>query len=196
MMQICQKFSKKDVVILTQFYCRALMSEIVLLLGSNLGNRKQHIIQATRQIHRRVGEVLEISSLYSTEPWGFDSGDYFLNAVLLIDAAFSAEDILEKILEIETGIGRQRTSSEGYTSRTIDIDILFYGQQVIREKNLEIPHPRLHLRRFTLVPLSEMVPGFIHPVLNTSVMQLLEECPDDNVVKKLEKPDLKKILSN
>ncbi|MFP4471606.1 MAG: 2-amino-4-hydroxy-6-hydroxymethyldihydropteridine diphosphokinase [Bacteroidales bacterium] len=170
------------------------MSEIVLLLGSNLGDRKQHILCAIGQIHSRVGEVRAVSSLYSTEPWGFESTVYFLNAVVVADTTFSADKVLEKVLEIETLLGRQREGSVGYVSRTIDIDILFYSQQVIRKEGLEVPHPRLHLRRFTLEPLVEILPGFIHPVLNKSVKQLLEECSDENAVQKLEKPDLNEIL--
>lgn len=136
----------------------------------------------------RVGgiEVLRASSLYDTEPVGFRDQGRFLN--LVAEAAWrgSPRDLLECCLETERSLGRERGIPNG--PRTLDIDILAWGGRVHREVGLEIPHPRLHRRRFVLVPLAELAPGFLHPVLGMTVAELLACCPDRSSVRTLAPP--------
>jgi 2-amino-4-hydroxy-6-hydroxymethyldihydropteridine diphosphokinase len=150
-----------------------------LLLGSNSGDRLAYLGKAVEAVGKFTGPVTRCSSVYETEPWGFDDNKAFLNQVIEIRTNMQAADLMDQILAAETMLGRMRTpESPGYESRTIDIDILFYGQCVIDQPGLIIPHPRLHLRRFTLVPLAEIVPDMIHPVLKKSIAQLESICPD------------------
>lgn len=160
------------------------MIKIYVLLGGNLGNKRQLFEQATRLLGERVGRVTRQSSIYETEPWGFESSDMFWNQVLEIATHLSAEDVLEQTQQTEIELGRIRKTNQ-YDSRIIDIDILFYGDQVISLENLSIPHPRMQDRKFVLVPLNEMAPEFIHPVFQKSIGQLLGECTDHLRVEKV-----------
>ncbi|MDO8896412.1 MAG: 2-amino-4-hydroxy-6-hydroxymethyldihydropteridine diphosphokinase [Bacteroidales bacterium] len=157
--------------------------DVCILLGSNLGNREEQMELATAEILRLCGELLTKSSIYETMPWGFEDECDFLNQVIVIKTSLSPANLLHQLLEIETSLGRKRTSSNGYISRNIDIDILYYGSLVLETEKLSIPHPRLHLRRFTLVPLFEIVPDFIHPVLQKSHSELLQTLDDSSAVK-------------
>lgn len=153
------------------------MKKVYLLIGGNLSDRSLLIKRAGHLIERRIGRVLEQSSVYETEPWGFDSNELFLNKVLLVETSLQPSELLETILKIEKDLGRKRVLN-GYESRLIDIDILFYDDQVITNPNLVIPHPRIQERMFTLKPLQEINGAFIHPVLKKSIQQLVTECPD------------------
>ena len=151
-----------------------------LLLGSNSGNRLSYLLQAAKAVDMFAGPVLRYSSVFETEPWGFDDTKAFLNQVLEIRTDLQAAELLEKILDAETRLGRLRIAdAKGYESRTIDIDLLFYGQHIIDQPGLTIPHPRLHLRKFTLVPLAEIAPDLFHPVLKNTIIQLERICPDN-----------------
>jgi 2-amino-4-hydroxy-6-hydroxymethyldihydropteridine diphosphokinase len=161
------------------------MNEAYLLLGSNLGNRKKTIDSAIEKINEQAGKVTLASSVYETEPWGTNAPPPFYNQIVVIKTPLTAERLLPVLLGIENDLGRVRTEIKN-SPRTIDIDILFFNNEIISEKDLEVPHPRLHLRRFVLVPLSEIVPAYCHPVKKKSLSQLLEECPDNRWVKKLE----------
>lgn len=159
------------------------MNTVFLLLGSNLGDRNTFLQQAILHIENDIAPMINASSVYETASWGkTDSPDY-LNLVIVIKTNLSAQAVLQKILEIETVIGRQR--EEKWGARIIDIDILFYNSAIIDEPGLHIPHPELHKRRFTLEPLAEIEPTFIHPVLNKSILQLKNELKDSLIVKKL-----------
>ncbi len=153
------------------------MKKVYLLLGGNLSDRSLLIEKAGYLIDKRIGRVLEHSSMYETEPWGFNSDELFLNQVLLVETSLQPSELLETILEIEKDLGRERVLN-GYESRLIDIDILFYDNQVITYPDLVIPHPRIQERMFTLKPLQEINDAFIHPVLKKSIRQLVTECPD------------------
>ena len=157
--------------------------ETYLSLGSNLGNKKLQIDNAIQLIADRVGEVIKQSSWYETSPWGFSSDDNFLNIALKVNTNLSAEEVFQNIAGIEQQLGRKR-KGVGYASRVIDIDILFYDDCVINQESLTIPHPRLHLRRFVLIPMNEIEPDLIHPILNKSIKLLLSECPDNGIVTK------------
>lgn len=159
------------------------MVNVFLLLGSNLGNRHSFLQQAIKYIENDIAPILNASSVYETQSWGKTDEPDYLNQVIVLETNLSAKKILQKILSIENTLGRKR--DEKWGSRTIDIDILFYGQTIINEENLHIPHPELHKRRFTLEPLAEIAPGLVHPVLNKNILQLKSELKDGLIVKKL-----------
>lgn len=161
------------------------MNRAVLLMGGNLGNVPATFSQAKNLIVEQVGEIVAESSLYLSAAWGFEAEEKFYNQVLIVNTCLSAQNLLSKILEIEIFLGRMRNRDQGYQSRTLDLDILFFNQEVIETEKLKIPHPRLHLRNFTLVPLAELIPDFIHPVLNVSIKQLLHQSTDELRVQKL-----------
>ncbi|MCU0407474.1 MAG: 2-amino-4-hydroxy-6-hydroxymethyldihydropteridine diphosphokinase [Bacteroidales bacterium] len=157
------------------------MKEVVLGLGTNVGRREDNLARAIDAIRSRVGNILRVSSVYETEPWGFETDSSFLNMALVAETALGAGTLISNVLGIESSMGRQRSGS-AYESRVIDIDILFFGDEVIGRKGLDVPHPRLHLRKFVLVPLNEIMPGFMHPVLGKTIHGLLEECDDRSLV--------------
>ena len=159
------------------------MKIVFLGIGTNLGNRESNLEQAVARIEEYVGPVLDSSSIYETEPWGFQAKDEFLNKVVKVETELTPSEILERILIIESIMGRVR-SKERYSSRLIDIDILICEDMIIDEENLKIPHPLLHQRRFVLVPLCEVASDMIHPVLKKSISDLLEICEDKSEVKK------------
>jgi len=150
---------------------------IVLLLGSNLGNRESFLNQAIDALQKQLGEIQQMSSLYETKSWGVEDQPNFLNQVLVCKTFQTAEDSLKKCLAIEKELGRDRKVKWG--SRTIDIDILYYDTEIIATEKLKVPHPFLHERKFTLVPLAEVLPDYVHPVFNFSNKQLLERCGDE-----------------
>lgn len=156
----------------------------VLLLGSNLGDRLHHLEAAIDAITRTAGQVEKTSAVYETQPWGVTGQPNYLNAALILRTHLSPADLLNELKAIEQREGR--TDRKKYASRTLDIDILFYDDLVLNLKELTIPHPKLHLRRFALVPLDEIVPGLQHPVLNKSVCQLVAACEDHLDVKLFE----------
>ncbi len=159
------------------------MTETYLLLGSNLGNRMLHVSRAIVAINKEIGQIQERSPVYETEPWGFEHEKAFINIVIKVETSLPPREILKSIHHIEKQAGRDRKAGAGYQARELDIDILFYGQEIIREKDLTIPHPGLHERRFTLAPLADMAPGLVHPVLQKNMQQLLDECQDEGEVK-------------
>lgn len=148
------------------------MAEVYFSLGSNENDRLNALVKATRQIDILIGKVKINSSVIESEPWGFKAETSFYNMVLLVETQFTPHQVLNKVLEIEKSMGRVRHGKE-YSSRIIDIDILFFDKQQINDDNLVIPHPLLHERLFVLQPLAEIAPEFIHPVLLTSVAKLL-----------------------
>lgn len=160
------------------------MNQVFLLIGGNLNDRFALIEISKKKITEKIGPIVKSSSIYETAPWGFNSNQNFLNQVILVSTRLAADELLKKCMEIETDLGRVR-QSDNYTSRTMDIDIIFYNKEIVRTKNLVIPHERLHLRRFTLEPLVEIAPDFIHPIINKSLSLLLKGCKDNSEVIKL-----------
>lgn len=133
------------------------MSIVYLGLGSNLGNKEQHITTAVKHLEQRVGKVRRLSSLLKTEPWGFTSPHSFVNAAVSIDTTLSPHEVLEATQQIERDMGRKQKSMNGeYHDRIIDIDILLYDDMEINEKDLTIPHPLMHQRDFVMIPLREI----------------------------------------
>lgn len=154
------------------------MNVVYLLLGSNISDRSESLNRAREGISTTIGRITRESSVYESEPWGFNSEQKFLNQVIRIETDFKPLHVLDEILKIETGLGRQRDSSNGYTSRPIDIDILFYNDEVIAEENLTIPHPKIPERMFALLPLSELDRSLVHPSSLKSIGELISECSD------------------
>jgi len=155
----------------------------VLLLGSNLGNRMLYINTALHRLEEEsVGKIILKSSVYETSPWGFTDQPDFLNQVAVIETSLKPMELLKKLKKIEKELGR--TTSGKWQQRTIDIDILFYDEIIFESGDLIIPHPFLHKRKFTLVPLVEIMPDFVHPALKKKMTELLYDCQDACKVNK------------
>ena len=161
--------------------------EVYLELGTNLGVREQYLTRAISLLAERVGAVVRCSAIYESEPWGFECNASFLNQIIVVGTDLTARAVLCEIGAIERDLGRIRSVTERYTSRTIDIDILLYGDRVIAEPpDLIVPHPRMAERRFVLVPLVEVASQGVHPVLHKTWVELLAVCPDTGWVRKWE----------
>jgi len=161
------------------------IQEVILLLGGNIGDTRGYIRNALGLLEHRLGHLIHQSYFYKTESWGFESED-FINLAVILETSLNAGQCLAVTQDIEEELGRFRyNKNDGYTSRTIDIDILFFGNEIINTGNLVIPHPRLQERNFALEPLSEMIPDYIHPVFNKSILQLKEDCTDTSKVIQL-----------
>jgi 2-amino-4-hydroxy-6-hydroxymethyldihydropteridine diphosphokinase len=158
------------------------MNTAYLSLGSNEGNRQQMLDSALAHIAQDCGNVSLQSSVYETAAWGLEDQPGFLNMAVAITTALAHLQLLAAIRNIETLLGRKREIMWG--QRTIDIDILFYNNDTINSTDLVIPHPRLHERRFVLVPLMEIAPGFVHPIFYKNITTLLTECEDDLEVRR------------
>lgn len=150
------------------------MAEFTLLLGANRGEPHATFGRATALIEERIGRVLASSRDHWTEPWGFQDDQLFLNRALLVETNMPPSKVMTALLAIEEELGRVRTDLSGYTSRLIDLDILFIGEEVIAEPGLEVPHPRVHERAFALAPAADIIPDLIHPVLKHDVMEMLD----------------------
>ncbi len=157
---------------------------VYLSLGSNLGNRRENIVSASTLIHKKVGKIVKSSHFYETQPYGKTDQDAFVNQVVMVNTLLDPRAMLEEITKIERELGRER--KEKWGPRTIDIDILFYGKRIIRDKGLEIPHPELHKRAFVLVPMMELDPELEHPTLNLAIDQLYMDCEDNSDVMMLD----------
>lgn len=159
------------------------MARVVLITGGNQGDVKPRLHKAQSMINNEIGPVMRCSHRYKTGAWGFDAEEPFTNQVLVADTDLSPREVLEKVLEIEQALGRDRAAEEAekkrtgqpYSSRVIDVDILFYDDAVVDEPDLKIPHPLLHERDFVLEPLFEVIPKKVHPVLGKTVGELWDE---------------------
>jgi len=155
------------------------MSKIYLSIGSNKGNRYSQIKEALNLIREDIGGITSISKIYETKSWGFES-ENFLNLCIAINSKLSPDKLLFYINSIEKKIGRKRDSQK-MKAREIDIDIIFYSNRIVNQKELIIPHPSLELRNFVLVPLNDIASDFIHPILSKSVKELLESSNDEDI---------------
>lgn len=152
------------------------MNFAYVILGANLGDKLRNLANAKIAIQKSVGNILKESNIYETAPWGKPDQPSFLNQVLMLQTNLTAIVLLDSLLSIEIQMGRTR--DQKYDARIIDIDILFYNREVIQQERLTIPHPQIQYRKFVLVPLVQIVPNKIHPVLHKSLKQLLNECTD------------------
>ncbi|TLP82235.1 2-amino-4-hydroxy-6-hydroxymethyldihydropteridine diphosphokinase [Maribacter sp. ACAM166] len=152
-----------------------------LSIGSNLGNREFLLQKAIFEIVKKTGEIKQVSAIYETTSWGFKAED-FLNACVEIQTLLTPENLLSAILEIEKKFGRLRNDSEGYQSRTLDIDIIYYEKDIIETSILTVPHPKMQDRKFILKPLADITPQFYHPILNKDTRNILQECKDKSVI--------------
>lgn len=159
------------------------MAVVFLLLGSNMGNRLEYLDQAREHLAQKIGDIDKVSGIYETAAWGKTDQPDFVNQVIKIETSLQARAVLTTILEIEKLLGRERIEKWG--ARTIDIDILFYDEELIDEPDLKIPHPNLHERAFTLVPLIEIEPEWFHPLFKKPLTELLTKLDNQLLVQKL-----------
>lgn len=157
-----------------------------LLIGGNEGDREDRLATASEYITAAAGPIRQTSSLYETAPWGKSDQPWFLNQALRLETDYEAVPLMTILLGIEEKMGRRR--SEKYGARSIDIDILFFNDAILRESGLIIPHPGIPNRRFALVPMNEIAPFFVHPVLKRSVRELLLDCTDPLEVRRIDSP--------
>jgi 2-amino-4-hydroxy-6-hydroxymethyldihydropteridine diphosphokinase len=154
-----------------------------ILTGANLGDRLANLQRAKEYLAIETGNIVASSSIYETEAWGNNDQPDFYNQVHIIDTKLSAEQMMERILKIEKQMGRVRGAKNA--SRIIDIDILFFNDDIINKKDLVIPHPEIINRRFVLTPLNELSPELVHPALNKTIKELLSTCKDTLNVRPL-----------
>jgi 2-amino-4-hydroxy-6-hydroxymethyldihydropteridine diphosphokinase len=152
------------------------MNSVYLALGSNLGDRREYLSAGVRGLAARGIDIIRCASIYSTEPRDVLDQPWFLNTVLQASTDLSPRELLHACLQVEKDNHRARGAAKG--PRTLDIDIIFYGNEIIRQEGLAIPHPRFSTRRFVLEPLAEIAPDFIDPVSGKTVLELLRECAD------------------
>ena len=150
------------------------MAIVYLGLGTNVGNKRRNMITATALLAERVGDILALSGFYETEPWGFESENFFLNAAVKLKTSFSPLEVLQITQQIEKELGRTEKSNGVYHDRIIDIDILLYEDEVLQIPELTLPHPLMHERKFVMDPLAEIAPFVVHPVLNERIIDLKE----------------------
>ena len=158
---------------------------VYLSLGSNLGDRLLYLQLAVGIIAYRVGVIKTISKVVETPSWGFD-GAAFYNCCIGLETSLSPDEVLHQLLEIEELLDRKRSNQEGYQSRTIDLDILFYNDLVLESKSLNLPHPRIEERNFVLAPLAEIAPNQIHPKSNKTVLELFNSSKDHSTISKID----------
>ena len=158
------------------------MNTVYLLLGSNMGNSEQTLSVAINMIEKNIGKVTNSSSIYKTAAWGNENQPDFLNQIVVASSLLTAPAVLHQIFAIEKEIGRVRTTK--YAARVIDIDILFFNDEIIHTQNLIIPHLQIQNRKFVLIPLAEVAPFYQHPLLKKTAKELLRNCTDKLNVQK------------
>lgn len=160
------------------------LNRVFLGVGGNLGDRLANIREAVELIGKRIGNIEKVSSVYLSEPWGFKHTKYFTNVVVELYTPLSADNVLSEAFEIEAELKRTR-SGKGYEGRTMDIDILFFNDEIISTERLTVPHPHICKRLFVLLPMAEIEPEFVHPENNMQIRQLVEICPDMGKIRRL-----------
>lgn len=160
------------------------MHKVFIGIGGNTGNKQENFQKVHILIENELGKILSGSSIYESAAWGFHSKSKFWNQVLIIETGLIPELLLDKIKNAEKSFGRKQTKSR-YTSRPMDIDILYFDDLILKTDKLEIPHPRMELRNFVLVPIAEIAPDKVHPILKLTSIQLLEHSVDKAEVKKV-----------
>ena len=159
------------------------MSKVYLSIGSNKGNRSVLINKAIDEIEKKVGIIISRSSIYQSKSWGFDSNDFY-NLCLLIDTEIMPKSLLINLKKIEKSMGREDIDGS-YSDRFIDIDILFYDNIITDLEDLKIPHPKIEIRKFILVPMLEIADDYVHPILNKTIKELYNDCSDKDIPLKI-----------
>ena len=159
------------------------MSKVYLSIGSNKGNRSVLINKAIDEIEKKVGIIISRSSIYQSKSWGFDSNDFY-NLCLLIDTDIMPKSLLINLKKIEKSMGREDVDGS-YSDRFIDIDILFYDNITTDSEDLKIPHPKIEIRKFVLVPMLEIADDYVHPILNKTIKELYNDCSDHDIPLKI-----------
>ncbi|MGD1847350.1 MAG: 2-amino-4-hydroxy-6-hydroxymethyldihydropteridine diphosphokinase [Salibacteraceae bacterium] len=154
-----------------------------LLTGSNLNQPERQLQLAYQHIEKRVGKVWKASNVYQSKAWGFEHPNDFLNQVVGVHTQLSPELLLDTLLKIESEMGRQRKTTDGYEARVIDLDILLIDDLILDTPRLQVPHPRMHQRQFTLLPLLEIAPQLTLPGMNQSVAELSSALSDSSVIR-------------
>jgi 2-amino-4-hydroxy-6-hydroxymethyldihydropteridine diphosphokinase len=163
------------------------MNRAYLSIGTNRGDRTGNLNEALRLLGELAGKIISVSSVYETPPWKMVDSTDFLNQTLLLETNHTALQLMDSIFHIEKSMGRARTSQK-YEPRIIDIDILFFNNEILNEEGLIIPHSLLQERRFILEPMAEIAPEFLHPILKKSMKELLHECIDESeIIKRVAK---------
>jgi 2-amino-4-hydroxy-6-hydroxymethyldihydropteridine diphosphokinase len=158
------------------------MVQVAIILGANQSDPERVVSAAIRLIEGNVGAVIKFSKKYKTQPWGYESVNPYLNMVLIVESDLDNFKLMETLLRIEKILGRKRVQQSGYSDRMIDLDVLYIDSQVIDTEVLQVPHPRLHLRIFCLLPLMDVNPQWIHPILNKDINQMLSHCEDEGEI--------------
>ncbi len=164
------------------------MHKVFLEIGGNLGDKSENLKRAFSLIGEALGEIIEYSSVYESPPWGFHAEENFWNQIVVINTEHSPEELLANIHEVEKNFSGRQLKDE-YSSREMDIDILYFDDIYMETDTLIIPHPHIQKRLFVLVPLSEIAPNLKHPLFRLTSMQLLGNCKDRSVIKKVENVD-------
>ena len=159
------------------------MSKVYLSIGSNKGNRSVLINKAIDEIEKKVGIIISRSSIYQSKSWGFDSNDFY-NLCLLIDTDIMPKSLLINLKKIEKSMGREDIDGS-YSDRFIDIDVLFYDNIITDSEDLKIPHPKIEIRKFVLVPMLEIADDYVHPILNKTIKELYNDCSDQDIPLKI-----------
>lgn len=159
------------------------MSKVYLSIGSNKGNRSVLINKAIDKIEKNIGIIISRSSIYQSKSWGFDSNDFY-NLCLLIDTDIVPKSLLVNLKKIEKSMGREDIDGS-YSDRFIDIDILFYDNIITDSEDLKIPHPKIEIRKFVLVPMLEIADNYVHPILNKTIKELYNDCSDQDIPLKI-----------
>ena len=162
------------------------MGKHILLLGGNQGNVIENLQQAVQALSVHLGELIKLSDYYESEPWGFESSQNFVNQVVEFENSYTPDQLLQTTQQIEIQLGRKQKTGTHYESRPIDIDILFSDDCIIETPHLIIPHPRLHQRRFTLLPMTDHWKDLFHPKLEKTIQELLSVCEDEGIVERID----------
>lgn len=158
------------------------MNNAYLLIGGNLGDRLSNLQNAIQQIEMHVGKIISSSAIYETAAWGMTEQPPFFNQALHIQTSLTASVLMQQLLAIELSLGRERLIPLG--PRTIDLDIIYFNNEIIQNEMLSVPHPRMAQRNFVLIPLNEIAPNYLHPILNIPTSTLLKQCKDASHVYK------------
>jgi 2-amino-4-hydroxy-6-hydroxymethyldihydropteridine diphosphokinase len=158
------------------------MNNAYLLIGGNLGDRLANLNNAIQKIELHCGKIISSSAIYETAAWGFTEQPPFFNQALQVETALSATELMQQLLNIELSLGRERLLPLG--PRTIDLDIIYFNNEIIQNDIVSIPHPRMEQRNFVLIPLNEIAPNYLHPIFNLPTSTLLKQCKDESHVYK------------